>query len=61
MTSCFDFVFFGKFEGLRDLPVGQDPGSPYGREGFHGGPHILVIFSETKMATNNPSSVLDSP
>ena len=60
MIWCFDFVFVGRFEGLRDLPVGQDPGSPFGRKRFQSGPHILVIFSETKTATDKPNSHLNS-
>ena len=53
-------MFVGRFEGLRDRPIGQDLGNIFGREKFQSGPHILVIFSETKIPTDKQSSVLDS-
>ena len=43
----------GRDEGLRDLP-----GQFIRAWGISCGPHILVIFSETKKATDKPSSFL---
>jgi len=48
MIQCFYLVIAGKI-----LAVNWGGGN-------YSGPHILVIFSETKKATEKPSSVLES-
>ncbi len=56
MIWCFNLVIAGRIEGLGDPPGRQRLGA----YGDNSGPHILVIFSKTKKATDKPNSVLDS-